>query len=185
MKGQEKVLLYHIPASRPRGKQIRDVLERLGMAYEDIPEAMLSQTVGYLAGLQGFPRSEESYRGPVTPDECMLMSQLSRERMDALLAELRRTGAAPIRLKAVVTEHNQRWRMAALLQEIAREHAIMEVYGKLQELIDKAVRMQTPTSPIALKVALQKAQEAVGREEPEPQELRQCLAMLEAVTRGA
>ena len=125
MKGQEKVLIYQIPAHQPRGKQIREILERLGIPYEDISTAMLSQTVGYLAGLAGFSRSVESYSGPEFSDEFLLMSQLSRARMDALLTGMKEAGVAPVQLKAVVTEHNRHWRLDALLREIAREHEVM------------------------------------------------------------
>ena len=38
---------------------------------------------------------------------------------------------------------------------------------------------------LALRVALQKSQEAIQRAEPDPQELRQCLAMLDSAARGA
>lgn len=185
MKGQEKVLMYQIPAHQPRGKQIREILERLGMPYGDISTAMLSQTVGYLAGLAGFSRSTESYSGPEFTDEFLLMSQLSRARMDALLTGMKEAGVAPVQLKAVVTEHNQHWRLDALLREITREHEVMKVYGKLAKLIDETAGTLTPVSPIALRVALQKSQEAIQRAEPDPQELRQCLAMLDSVTRGA
>ena len=61
----------------------------------------------------------------------------------------------------------------------------MKVYGKLAKLIDETAGALTPGSPIALRVALQKSQEAIQRAEPDPQELRQCLAMLDSATRGA
>ena len=185
MKGQEKVLIYQIPAHQPRGKQIREILERLGIPYEDISTAMLSQTVGYLAGLAGFSRSVESYSGPEFSDEFLLMSQLSRARMDALLTGMKEAGVAPVQLKAVVAERNRQWRLDALLREIAREHEVMKVYGALAKLVDETASTLTPASPIALRVALQKSQEAIQRAEPDPQELRQCLAMLDSAARGA
>ena len=105
--------------------------------------------------------------------------------MDALLTGMKEAGVAPVQLKAVVTEHNRHWRLDALLREIAREHEVMKVYGALAKLVDETASTLTPASPIALRVALQKSQEAIQRAEPDPQELRQCLAMLDSAARGA
>ncbi len=62
----------------------------------------------------------------------------------------------------------------------------MKVYGALAKLVDETASTLTPASPIALRVALQKSQEAIQRAEPDPpRQLRQCLAMLHSAARGA
>ena len=62
---------------------------------------------------------------PVIPEEVMVLKQFSSQRLDMLLAGLRRAGVPRIALKAVLTEHNSDWTFYHLYQELKEEHETM------------------------------------------------------------
>lgn len=49
--------------------------------------------------------------------------------LDVFLAAYKKAGIAPISLKAVRTEHNDKWSLYALCEELRREHAAMLLRG--------------------------------------------------------
>ena len=49
--------------------------------------------------------------------------------LDVFLAAYKKAGIAPIPLKAVHTEHNDKWSLYALCEELRREHAAMLLRG--------------------------------------------------------
>ena len=56
-------------------------------------------------------------------------SGFAGEMLDAFLAAYKKAGIAPIPLKAVRTEHNDKWSLYALCEELRREHAAMLLRG--------------------------------------------------------
>lgn len=49
--------------------------------------------------------------------------------LDVFLAAYKKAGIAPIPLKAVHTEYNDKWSLYALCEELRREHAAMLLRG--------------------------------------------------------
>ena len=49
--------------------------------------------------------------------------------LDVFLAAYKKAGIAPIPLKAVHTEHNDKWSLYTLCEELRREHAAMLLRG--------------------------------------------------------
>lgn len=80
------------------------------------------QQVGYLCGFKGFERSEKE--GEDITDECLIFSGIDGRSLDPILKKLREKGAA-VELKAMVTVHNQKWKVGELIKELRREHIYM------------------------------------------------------------
>ena len=80
-----------------------------------------------LMGREPEPESAGAVPGklPVIPEEVMVLKQFSSQRLDMLLAGLRRAGVPRIALKAVLTEHNSDWTFYHLYQELKEEHETM------------------------------------------------------------
>lgn len=149
-----ETVLYYNPG-RPETKKhvamMKSVLVRLGVRIRNIGPEQVLEKVGYLAGLDGFEAARdgegvneaavggadgsgaaangaginEAGELPFIPDEVMVLKQFSSQRLDLLLAELRRAGVPRIALKAVLTEHNSEWTFYHLYQELKEEHEIM------------------------------------------------------------
>lgn len=116
---KELVLLYGLDETAPRGVAVRQILAALRLEARTVTDEMLSQTVGWCAGLPGYPPQQEaSCAAPA--EEAMVLCGLNKSRLDELLKALSENGIS-ISLKAVLTEHNRSWRFADLLTELGRE----------------------------------------------------------------
>lgn len=61
--------------------------------------------------------------------EVLIFSGFAGEMLDVFLVAYKKAGIAPIPLKAVRTEHNDKWSLYALCEELRREHAAMLLRG--------------------------------------------------------
>ena len=99
--------------------QKRDIIEDI--AKSENAEAVffdneiMGQQVGYLCGFKGFVRSEK---------ECLIFSGIDGRSLDPILKMLREKEAT-VKLKAIVTAHNQSWNVGELIKELRREHLHM------------------------------------------------------------
>ena len=120
----EKVLCYGIPEKSSAMQSVRTILEKMRIDLRIISDEETGETVGYLAGLPGFTPSNRAPQPAA--GECLIMSGLTRQRMDELLQSLR---ACEVRipLKAVVTAHNQRWTFGDLMEELEKERQAVSV----------------------------------------------------------
>lgn len=106
--------------------QKRDIIEDI--AKSENAEAVffgneiMGQQVGYLCGFKGFERSEKA--GEDISDECLIFSGIDGRSLDPILKKLRENGAA-VELKAIVTAHNQSWKVGEIIKELRREHIYM------------------------------------------------------------
>lgn len=98
----------------------------LGMRYITISSDKAGESLGALAGYNGFTFNGSS----VTAEgECVIFSGITGKRLDQLLRAMREAGIN-IPLKAIITAHNQSKSVKWLLEELKKEH----------ELINKAKR---------------------------------------------
>ena len=106
--------------------QKRDIIEDI--AKSENAEAVFfgsevsEQQVGYLCGFKSFARSEK--KGENITDECLIFSGIDGRSLDPILKKLRENGAT-VKLKAMVTVHNQKWKVGELIKELRREHIYM------------------------------------------------------------
>lgn len=119
-----KVLLYHLDADTETGRALRAVLLEQKLFTLTVSEEQAGETVGRLvstnAAAHDAPAPERA------PEEAfLLLCALSDRQLDRLLAAMRRAGVS-VPYKAVLTEHNRDWTLAALIREIVREHEAMK-----------------------------------------------------------
>lgn len=106
--------------------QKRDIIEDI--AKSENAEAVffgneiMGQQVGYLCGFKGFEKAEKA--GEEITDECLIFSGIDGRSLDPILKKLRENGAT-VKLKAMVTVHNQKWKVGELIKELRREHIYM------------------------------------------------------------
>lgn len=134
----KETVLYYNPGDPETAKHValmKSVLVRMGIRIRNVGPDQIHETVGYLAGLEGYPSREEAKgmldgqedETPLAiPVEVMVLKQFSDRRLDELLMNLRRAKVPRIRLKAVLTEHNSHWSFYQLYEELRKEHEAME-----------------------------------------------------------
>ena len=122
-----EMVLYYNTVQNPNVAKLKGVLVRMGVRIKNITPEQVTQTVGYLAGLEGYPESEMPEVLPVIEEEMLVMRGFTSRRMDELLMNLRKAGVPKIALKAVVTESNCGWSFYHLYEEIREEHEKMSL----------------------------------------------------------
>ena len=133
-KTAESVLYYNpgTPESKKHVAKLKSVLVRMGVRIRNIRPEQTGQTVGFLAGLEGF-EEEEAGELPMIPEEVLVMKHFSNSRLDELLLNLRKAGVPRIAAKAVLTEQNAGWPFYKLYQELRKEHEAMHGISKDKE----------------------------------------------------
>lgn len=128
MKG---MVLYYTPEQSPKVTKLKGVLVRMGIRIKNITPEQVMQSVGYLAGVEGYEAGEPDTEAvlPVIDDEVLVMHRFTSRRIDELLLNLRKAGVPKIELKAVVTQSNCPWTFYQLYEELKEEHAKMQETG--------------------------------------------------------
>lgn len=138
----KETVLYYNPNKAAHGAKLKSVFVRMGIRIKNISEAQLDETVGCLAGVNGFEAacaggSRDSLEaaditgeinisgGAAIDEEVLVMKDFSDRRLNELLMQMRKAGVPKINLKAVVTEHNIGWTFRQLYEEIKKEHEQM------------------------------------------------------------
>ena len=103
--------------------QKRDIIEDIAKSEDAeavfFDNEIMGQQVG---GFKGFVRSEQE--GEDITDECLIFSGIDGRSLDPILKKLREKEAT-VKLKAIVTAHNQSWNVGELIKELRREHIYM------------------------------------------------------------
>lgn len=166
-----KVLLYNLDENTANGKKLRSVLADLGIEAVTVEKSQIYQTVGYLAGKDGFEANDREYTGDGYTTEFMLMSSLSETQLDKLLAAMN-TADVSIDHKAVLTDINQYWEFYELIDEIEKEHEIFQAILELNNIITKAEKLKandyTAEEWAPFAAALDNANAVLQQAEPEP-----------------
>ena len=116
-------VLYYTPAPSEADFLLLTAVMSMGIRLKKVEAAQLHEQVGALAGLPGFAlRDIPANAAPADiPEKFMILQGFSEKRLDAFLAFLRENKMPPV-LKAVLTETNAQWTMAALYKELRTEH---------------------------------------------------------------
>ena len=115
MAGKKEMVLYYEPDSQKGGgntgksAKLKGVLVRMGVRIKNVAPEQTGQTVGFLAGMEGFEERQTFTSG----------------RIDQLLMGLRQAGVPRIHLKAVITDTNSSWSFYQLYEELKKEHKAM------------------------------------------------------------
>jgi len=118
-----RALLYNL-TGKPKTAKLRAALLRAGVSACPVDAKDYSQSLGYLAGREGFA-ALPAYRGVGFSDEMMVMCDFSSRQINEVLEQLR-AAKAVIPLKAVLTETNAGWDSLQLHKEIRAEHEAMQ-----------------------------------------------------------
>ena len=130
MSVKKEIVLYYCPekdiqkGNDSRIAKLKAVLVRMGIRIKNITPDQTGQTVGYLAGIEGF-EERPSAEYPLVEEEILVMKNFSSRKIDELLMNLRRSGVSKIALKAVITDTNSKWSFYELYQELKKEHETM------------------------------------------------------------
>lgn len=129
---QAKIMLYGLDEASPEYKLILELASSRSIEVKTIEADDFSQSLGYAAGLEGFPKNPEVYKGERPSHSIMWFVSVKRETLGEILREYAKTpGLRPIDLKAVLTEHNVGWSLADHYAEIQIEHRVMQAYTLL------------------------------------------------------
>ncbi len=112
----ETVLSYNI--SGERLTLLENAVSASGMKHTVIPAEKAGETIGFLAGYNGFSSNGTNIS---SDEECVVFSGISSKRLDVLLKNMRSAGL-DIPLKAVVTAYNQNMSLDRLIAELKKEH---------------------------------------------------------------
>ena len=127
---KEMVLYYQPEKDKAAGNatkaaKLKGGLIRMGIRIKNIQADQVGQTVGYLAGYDGYEENSEEESLPVLEEEMLVMKGFSNRRLDELLLNLKKAGVPKIALKAVITESNLDWKFSDLYLELKEEHKTM------------------------------------------------------------
>ena len=84
MSSTQVILLYHI--EKTKEMQIRQLCKRLFITVKTVQRTDYSQSLGYLAGIEGFARKNAVYLGNELPAEMLVFSGMTSEQIDLFLA---------------------------------------------------------------------------------------------------
>lgn len=138
-KSGHELVLYYNPEQSVKVMKLKGVLVRMGIRIRNVTPEQTQKTVGELVGLPEFKRAEtgedlnlreqeeaKTNCGPEIPEEMLVMHGFTGQRIDELLASLRKAGVPKVELKAVVTATNAGWTFYHLYEEIKEEHERMK-----------------------------------------------------------
>lgn len=114
------ILLFEI--KKEKRSPIDDICRKFGIRAVKVQPKDYGQQLGYLAGIKGFNRKQDLYKGAPFPAEMLVFSGMDTQQVDLFLDEYKKCGLEPVGLKAVLTQHNVFWNPQALFGELLREH---------------------------------------------------------------
>ena len=103
-------------------KVVRSIAQKNRIQIKEISRKDYNQTLGALAGIQGFAKEKVIYNGPDFPLEMIVFSGIDSAQIDTFLADYKQTGAQPVPLKAIITPQNIFWTVETLFKELWKEH---------------------------------------------------------------
>ena len=103
-------------------KVVRSIAQKNRIQIKEISRKDYNQKLGALAGIQGFAKEKVIYNSPDFPLEMIVFSGIDSAQIDTFLADYKQTGAQPVPLKAVITQHNIFWTAENLYKELLKEH---------------------------------------------------------------
>lgn len=121
-----ETLVYYAAGNEEKGKRMERLAKKLGAGFRAVYQIQTGQQIGFLAGISGYAERKLSLLElpPRIEEEMLILNGFAGKKLDALLAALREEKLT-VPLKAVVTEHNVSWTLAALYAEIVEERAEM------------------------------------------------------------
>ena len=171
-----KVVLYNLSEDTSRGARVRAILAELNTPAETVTAEQLNETVGHLAGLDGYEAAGEKYTGTAPDTEFMLLCNLPEALLDKFLGAMQTDGLR-IDHKAVVTAYNRDMKLHELMGDISEEHDVFQALLELDRLIAQAEKLEESTYGSApnwekFQAALSSAKQTLSSQEPTLEQLQ-------------
>lgn len=179
-----QVVLYNLDQDSSRGARLRSILADLNIPVQEMTYAHLNETVGYLAGLDGYEAAEGAYDGKEYTTEFMLLCNLPETLLDRFLDAMQDNGLR-IDHKAVVTAYNQDSCYYELMDEIANEHDVFQMLLTLNSMVTDSKKLTEEANGSsehwnAFQKALSASDALLRSEEPTYEEMKAAYDALKA-----
>lgn len=125
------LVLYHVEDAA-KERQLSALCRELHLTARRLTNADRDRAVATLCGEKVNANVQKAPAGYKLP-EVLIFSGFAGEMLDVFLAAYKKAGIAPIPLKAVRTERNDKWSLYALCEELRREHAAMLLHGNFRK----------------------------------------------------
>ncbi len=135
-----RVLLYNLSADISMGVRLRKILEEQGIEAVDVSTSQLGETLGYLAGMDGYEANPNPYTGSGSNTEFMVMANFSEAQLDRFLDAMTQNGIR-IDHKAVTTAYNVDYEFHQLIDDIKEEHETFQALITLNQLVKDAEKL--------------------------------------------
>ena len=137
-----ELILYYLPELQVQQQAMEAVLEELSIDGRRLSESDLSLSIGYLVGIPGCEMisAGSDYKKP--DKSFAVLHNLSDGRISEFLAAVRGRENLRVDLKAVVTEHNMKWNCIDLIEELKREHEVMQAFMSARNALNAARQWQ-------------------------------------------
>lgn len=136
------VVLYNLDEDTSRGTRLRTILSQLGIPAVEMTYENLNQSVGYLAGLDGYETASAPYSGKEYTAEFMLLCNLPEALLDRFLDAMQADGLR-IDHKAVVTAYNRDTLYYELMDDIADEHSVFQMLLQLNSMVEESKKVSS------------------------------------------
>ena len=130
------LVLYHVEDAA-KEKQLSALCRELHLTARRLTNADRDRAVAALCGEKVNANVQKAPAGYKLP-EVLIFSGFAGEMLDVFLAAYKKAGIAPIPLKAVHTEHNNKWSLLRTVRGAApraRRHAAAREFWKVKLLI--------------------------------------------------
>lgn len=134
-------LIYYDGGNKEKRTQVAQILAQFPISYALIEQSDGNATIAELFGLEA---RKEPASGLLPPLDLMIFHDLEDDLIMQISQALKMQNAH-VERKCVVTEHNQTWKLADLLQEIMEEHAYFQSYDLCKQLITEVSSMDENT----------------------------------------
>ena len=114
MAARKELVLYYTPEKSDADRLLKGVLVRMGVRIRNLTPEQTGEKIGALAQLAGCEEQTDAPEAPAISEKMLILHGFSQQRLQELLAGLRKAKVPPIPLKAMVTEHNADWTLYEL-----------------------------------------------------------------------
>lgn len=116
----KKLLLFQINPKKTNAlKALCATLRpQLDIKVVEVAKTQYGQSLGFLAGIDGFAEKKERYTGLPFPGEMLVFSGLTDSELDTVLTAWNKNGPERVALKAVLTPDNIHWTPERLFREL-------------------------------------------------------------------
>lgn len=151
---EKQILLIYAGKEKQKAEQIKTFLKERYIV-NIIEDDRLHQKIGYLFALPGYEKSEDATTTSF-PFPLMVLPVMTVEDIQALGQQLKAANLN-IERKAMLTEHNQKWRFVDLIKEVDEEHQYFMKRNELYQLFQSATKISPDSIEASITPAFQKA----------------------------